>query len=1040
MKRVFVYFLLLISFSFCGILHAQQISVPYECGFEDSVEISNWKLNTGTNGSKCLDQWMIGNLDMNGGFQSLYISCDTGKTTTYGSKPNAVIAYREIELDPSTNSTSCIVDCSFDWKCVGAEGISMLKFYLLPASFISVSDLSSSYNSATLPQKLRVTRPNATLFGGAVWQYWSAYASEQLTFTLNPGQKYYLIFVWENNNKSKLDYPIAACIDNIQLASANCWKPENLLVESTCDTMKVSWVGYNESYEVEYKSADSRVWRGKVLTREQSVVFADLGEGLFDVRVRGICGDSKSSWAIWNNAVSYCPDRHCINFVTLDRDGVICEIGNATDMTTGNYAVGPSPLGPIPGRHTAMWKQNEFDPRTGNKLRTIPEGAIASVRLGDEKPGGLAEGIKYEYLVDTMEAKILLMKYAVVLQKPGHGPKADPGFILEILDKDGKKIDPSCGVFEFTPEKGDFWDEYQGYVWKDWTAIGLNLEQYHGQTVFIHLVTQDCIRPPHGAHTGYAYFTLDCIAAAISNNSCGETVTIEMEAPEGFEYFWTNEKDRNTVISNKQKIDVPADDITTYYCEVRYKGLPNCGFELHTEVKPRFAYADFVWEHKPENCENKVVFTNKSCVSTRVEGVETLTSELCEAFEWKISDGEETSFESFAHTFPNEGGTYDVTLTAYISGGACYDDTTITIVVPPIYEHHDTINRRFCEGDYVEFDDRIIANPGEYIEYKKNIWGCDSVTVLYLDVIPKLDDVHIYDTICSGEEYIFCGKNILKSGTYKEKLLSVDGCDSIVYLDIVVNETLKLDFDELVSTCGGDPVMVLPYQQQAGVFDSCEVKIDFGGGNVYSTLAEVNVDEHIVTFSMPENVVPGYYDLTLSFGERACGDNKKVIPITIFYSKDVIAQRWGDVLAVKNEDYNGGYQFVAFQWYKNGNPIEGATSSICYLSEGVNLSDEYSVLLTRASDGVSVMTCVVELYDYSVVEDDRVVVFNTDGDVAVESSSRARMKIWSSNGILVDELMIEDGYNLVSKHKFTGIYFFEFIFEDGTRDIRKVIF
>ncbi len=1040
MKKLLLYILSLL-FSFCCALNAQQISVPYECGFEDAAEVGNWKLNAGTNGPKCQDQWMVGNLDNNGGFNSMYISCDTGKTTTYGASPNAVIAYREIELDPSTNSTSCIVNCSFDWMCVGAEGISMLKFYLLPGNFISESDLVSSHNSATLPQKLRVVVPNAILSGSEMWQSWSAYSTpERLTFTLTPGQKYYLIFVWENHNRAVKEYPISACVDNIQIALSDCWAPENLLVDATCDTIRVSWKGYNEAYEIEYKPSDSKVWRGKTIIKEQEFLISGLDEGLFDVRVRGICGDAKSSWATWNGAVCYCPDRHCINFVTLDRDGVICEVGSAVDMTKGVVGVAPSLKGPIDGRHTTMWKQNEFDPRTGNRLRTIPEGALASVRLGDHKPGGLAEGIKYEYMVDTAEAKILLMKYAVVLQKPGHGPSFDPGFMLEILDENGNKIDPSCGVFRFTPEQGDFWHEHNTYVWKDWTAIGLNLEAYHGKLVYVHLVTQDCTKPQYGGHTGYAYFTLDCIAAAISNNSCGETVTIEMEAPEGFEYFWTNERDRNKVISNEQKIDVPADDITTYYCEVRYKGLPGCGFELHTEVKPRFAYADFVWEHKPENCENKVLFTNKSCVSTRIEGAEVLTKEPCEAFEWRISNGDETSFENWSYTFPSEGGTFDVTLRSYIAGGACYDDTTITIVVPSIYEHHDTIRERFCEGDYIEFDDRIIANPGEYIEYKKNIWGCDSITVLYLDVVPKIEDTYIIDTICDGDEYIFCGKNIIKTGKYKEKLLSVDGCDSIVYLDIVVRETLKLEFDALISTCSGDPTMILPYQQLAGnLLDSCDVRIDFGG-NLYSTIAEVNVDEHIITFTIPENVVPGYYNLTLDFAKSSCGDKEKVIPMSIYYSNEVIAQRWGDVLAVKNADYNGGYEFSAFQWYRNGAPIDGATSSVYYLPDGLDVSDEYSVLLTRASDGVSIMTCVAELFDFSAEEDDRIIIFNAESDVAVESSSRARMKIWTSNGVLVEEMMIENGYNLVGKQILNGVYLFEFIFEDGLREIKQVIF
>ena len=1033
MKKLLLYILSLL-FSFCCALNAQQISVPYECGFEDAAEVGNWKLNAGPNGSKCQDQWMVGNLDNNGGFNSMYISCDTGKTTTYGAKPNVVIAYRKIETN---SSNSVVVDCSFDWKCVGAKGISELKFYMLPANFFaSESELASTHTSATLPNTLRSMPPAATLSGSDSWQYWSSSINGN-TFTLSPGEEWYMIFIWENKNKTVSKEALyAACVDNVQLSFTDCWKPENLQVESMCDTIKVFWEGYNDSFEFEYKKADARIWSGKTITKATSMVLSGLGEGLYSIRVRGLCGDMKSAWVTCNEAVCYCPDRHCINFVTLDGDGVICEVGDAIDLTTKRFNLTASLTGPVEGRHTAMWKQNEFDPNTGNNLRTIPLGSLASVRLGDNKSGGLAEGLKYEYLVDTLEAKIILMKYAVVLQKPGHGPSQDPGFVLEILDQNGQKIDPSCGVFDFTPEKGDFWNKHNNYVWKDWTDIGLNLEKYHGQKIYIHLVTQDCTPK---AHTGYAYFTLDCIDAAIKNNSCGETATIEMEAPIGFEYIWTNESDRNKVISREQKIKVPSNDITTYYCEVRYKGLPNCGFELHTKVIPRFAHASFDWEHKPENCENKVFFTNKSCVATRVNGVDTLTSEPCEAFEWRISNGEETSFENWSYTFPSEGGIFDVTLNSYISGGACYDDTTITIVVPSIHEHHDTIYESFCEGDYIEFDNKIIANSGEYVESKKNVWGCDSITVLYLDVIPEIADTYITDTICEGDEYIFCGKSIVETGQYKEKLLSVHGCDSVVYLDIVVSETLKLEFDALVSTCSGDPTMILPYQQLAGSsFDSCDVRIDFGG-NQYSTVAAVDALDRIITFSMPENPTPGYYDLILDFGKRSCGDSEKLISLSVYYSKDLIAQRWGDVLAVKNADYNGGYEFSAFQWYKNGTPIDGATSSVYYAQGGLDLTAEYSVLLTRVSDGASVMTCVVDLEDYSNFEGSIVVVFKANDNVAVEATNNARLYIWSLQGFLVSEVNINEGYNLIDRLGLSGVYLFEFVFDDGSREIKQVV-
>ena len=1037
MRKKFV----LLLFLFCcisNVLFAQYITLPYECGFEDATEIGEWKLNAGQNGSKCRDQWMVGNLDMSGGFNSLYISGDNGQTITYGTSPNAVIAYRPVEVPVSGNNSTYVVDCSFDWKCVGEQGVSVLKFYFLPSAFFSSeSEIASSYNSATLPRALRTMPPSATLFGSPSWNYWSS-STDGITFSLTEGEKWYMIFVWENNNKKATDDVLfAACVDNIQLSFTDCWKPENFQVEAMCDTIKVSWEGYNENYEFEYKKADARIWSGKQITKEKSIVLGGLGEGLYDVRVRGLCGDQKSAWVRYNGAVCYCPDRHCINFVTLDAEGVVCEVGTAGNLMGGEMLVGPSPDGPIDGRHTTMWKQNQYDPNTNNKLRTIPPGALASVRLGDSSPGGMAEGIKYEYVVDTADAKIILMKYAVVLQKPGHGITVDPGFILEIIDEKGNKIDPSCGVFRFTPEQGDFWHEYRTYVWKDWTSIGLNLAQYHGQKIYIHLVTQDCVRPTFGAHTGYAYFTLDCIDAAISNNSCGETVTIEMEAPEGFEYLWTNERDRNNVISNEQKIDVPANDITTYYCEVRYKGMPGCGFELHTKVTPRFAHASFDWEWKPENCENKVVFKNKSCVSTRVLGVETLTDEPCDAVEWRISNGEETSFEDWSYTFPQEGGTYDVTLKSYISGGACYDDTTVTIVVPPIYEHHDTISKRLCEGDVVYFDDRVLALPGEYVEHKKNIWGCDSITVLYLDVVPREDDVLIDTTICSADVYIFNGQRITKSGSYIAKLKNIYGCDSVTKLDIVVHETLSLDMEDKVSACHDDEYIVIPYALNAGRLEEYSFEL-LGTGSVVDS-ADLVIEDDAFLVKMPDNLKPNQYEGIIKFGEQSCGKEQESVTIDLKYSKNILAQRWGDVLAVKNMDYNGGYEFTAFQWFKNGEPIVGATSSVYYSPDGLDLSAEYSVLLTRASDGASVMTCVVDLEDYSNFEGSIVVVFKANDNVAVEATNNARLHIWSLQGLLVSELMINEGYNVIEKLGLSGLYLFEFIFEDGSREIKQVV-
>ena len=65
----------------------------------------------------------------------------------------------------------------------------------------------------------------------------------------------------------------------------------------------------------------------------------------------------------------------------------------------------------------------------------VPADEIASVRLGNQNAGSQAERITYEF--NVQDDLVLLMKYAVVLENPGHGEAYDPYFGLEILKEDG---------------------------------------------------------------------------------------------------------------------------------------------------------------------------------------------------------------------------------------------------------------------------------------------------------------------------------------------------------------------------------------------------------------------------------------------------------------------------------------------------------------------------------------------------------------------------------------------------------------------------
>ena len=110
-------------------------------------------------------------------------------------------------------------------------------------------------------------------------------------------------------------------------------------------------------------------------------------------------------------AVAQCPD-----FTNLNGSNVTCQYGMFEDPF--QYT------GIASGRHTVISQQGS-DPNTGHQLPFLPPGENRVVRLGNEQVGKQAEAITYQFTVNPDYA-ILLLKFAVVLEDPGHPAPAQP--------------------------------------------------------------------------------------------------------------------------------------------------------------------------------------------------------------------------------------------------------------------------------------------------------------------------------------------------------------------------------------------------------------------------------------------------------------------------------------------------------------------------------------------------------------------------------------------------------------------------------------
>ncbi len=113
-----------------------------------------------------------------------------------------------------------------------------------------------------------------------------------------------------------------------------------------------------------------------------------------------------------------------------------------------------------------------------------------------------------------------------------------------------------------------------------------------------------------------------------------------------------------------------------------------------------------------------------------------------------------------------------------------------------------------------------------------------------------------------------------------------------------------------------------------------------------------------------QTLKPGIYDLTLELTDASeeCLNTDTFLTrtITIKYPESVVVQKFVNVLAVLNAQYNGGYDFVGFQWYKNGEILTGETGAVYHTIAPFSVGDTYSVELTDAA-GNKLPSCDFEI-------------------------------------------------------------------------------
>ncbi|MCC6251893.1 MAG: gliding motility-associated C-terminal domain-containing protein, partial [Bacteroidia bacterium] len=257
-------------------------------------------------------------------------------------------------------------------------------------------------------------------------------------------------------------------------------------------------------------------------------------------------------------------------------------------------------------------------------------------------------------------------------------------------------------------------------------------------------------------------------------------------------------------------------------------------------------------------------------------------------------------------TIVNTTGLYTTSLNT-VHGCDSIINTNLTII-PTIINN---INTQICSGQtYTLPDGTLVSASGVYSDTLITPNGCDSIVTINLQVLPVLSS-SIYAQICSGHTYTLpSGTIVSTSGIYNDTIIGSNGCDSIIQVNLNI---LASSYDTIqAGICNGQPYM-LPdgsIVNAEGVYDVVFTN-SLGCDSIVTTVltSGANLQAVVQIASSPSGQVCQGVPVTFTAGS-----------------------------------INGGTAPV-YQWFVNGVPVPGQTMNE-FTAFNLNDGDQISVQLT----------------------------------------------------------------------------------------------
>ena len=324
---------------------------------------------------------------------------------------------------------------------------------------------------------------------------------------------------------------------------------------------------------------------------------------------------------------------------------------------------------------------------------------------------------------------------------------------------------------------------------------------------------------------------------------------------------------------------------------------------------------------------------------------------------------------------------YDSLLTAH----QCDSIYELHLIVTPTHLFEEYITK--CADEDMTWRSINLDHvaPGEHFFYdslRTVGFGCDSVYHLYLTVNDTTNEI-IYDTICRTEIYDFHGKPLTEEGYYYDTTLNEVGCHHFTHLHLgVIEPTVPTVWAD--SICANEDAYDLFYTYTGRDPIAYSVLYD-DEGHLYGF--EDIINEPITTpdelswlrLPMPlrnndstQYPRPDYYNIRLVLDNGICTNPDLCTTdtgIVLSYPSWITRQRFGDVIALYNEKYNGGYYWSHYQWYHGDTLLVGETHEYLYIPSGLVVGDQYHVRLTREGETQDFQTCPITIIADPIAND-----------------------------------------------------------------------